>query len=258
MRCGASRPFLRAWCNPPLLASAGIRGAGGASLHFLPARCGASPPVPERAGSAHPPVPATRAPPLLAHAARREPPSSCATWGPLTPGARAPLSARAGTPGTRGVSPHFLRSRRGASPPVPAPAVSSLLLARAPLSCLRGAGRAPNPVPARAGPALPSASAARDHPSTPAHAEPRKASLPARVVLYETPGFCARGSSNPFPGHAGQPYPGHARRQPPFLPARRSARHRFLGAWRETLPSCAGGGPPPGLVSFPAQEGLPS
>lgn len=199
-----------------LLARAGIRGTLGASLHFLPARCGASPPVPARAGSALPPARATRAPsPSYPRGAARA----------------TPFLRELGSPATWGTSPTFCA--RGDSGHARREPTLSVL-----------AARAPHAVPARAGPALPSASAARDPPpATPAHAAPRKLSLPARVVLHEPPGSCARGSSTPFPGRAGQPYPRHTRRQPPYLPARRSARHRFLGAWREPLPSCAGGAP---------------
>ena len=103
-RRGTSPPFMRARGLPPPTARAPIsgrlvrptpsceRGAGGASLHFLPARCGASPPVPERAGSAHPPVPATRAPS-----------ASCPCGA-----ARATLFLRdLGSPATWGTSPTF-------------------------------------------------------------------------------------------------------------------------------------------------------
>ena len=72
------------------------------------------------------------------------------------------------------------------------------------------------------------------------------------MVLYEPPGSCARGSSTPFPGRPGQAHPRHARRQPHFLPARRSGRHGFLGAWRDPLPSCTGALPPrPGTGVLP-------
>lgn len=124
-------------------------------------------------------------------------------------------------------SPHFLRARDPLG-----------LAERAPTSCApRGQ---PSPVRApRETPLQRIPSCARGDPR---HAW-REPPLPARALWREPSSSCARGSSTPFPGSAGQPYPRHTRRQPPYLPARRSARHRFLGAWREPLPSCAGGAP---------------